>query len=152
MAFIDELKLSLVAGKGGDGVVRWRQEKFTPMGGPSGGNGGQGGHVFFKTTRDLTALERYVHDREKKAEDGEAGRSKSQVGKNGEDLVLELPVGTLVRNLETGEEFDLDKPDMNIKVLSGGRGGLGNEHFKSSTNTTPYDYTVGKPGAGIVFF
>jgi GTP-binding protein len=146
MAFTDEIKIHLRAGKGGNGVVRWRREKFEEFGGPAGGNGGRGGDVYLKAVRDNLRLAKYVGIRELSASNGEDGRSKSQHGKNGDDLVIEVPRGTVATNLSTGQSYDLAEDGMIVKVLTGGQGGLGNEYFKASTNVAPQESTQGKNG------
>ncbi|MCA9352225.1 GTPase ObgE [Patescibacteria group bacterium] len=146
MAFVDELELHIQAGNGGDGVVRWRQEKFKPKGGPSGGNGGNGGNVIAAGVADLAYLDYYLHKRNFSAENGEPGGNNSKEGKNGEDLILKFPRGTVITNTITEESIEITDVDQEITLLKGGRGGLGNEHFKSSTNTTPYEWTPGTPG------
>jgi GTP-binding protein len=152
MAFIDEIRIFGKAGSGGDGVVRWRHEKGREFSGPSGGDGGKGGSVFALATRDIYIFAKYAHKKEFIAEDGEAGRSSSETGKNGEDLVIELPLGTVIKNLRTGEEFQLLEDGEKIMLLKGGNGGYGNEHFKGSTNTTPKEWTPGKDGEEADFF
>lgn len=144
--FIDEMSITAKAGNGGDGVVRWRQEKFKPKSGPAGGNGGRGGDVFVKAVRDLSLLSRYTGSKSFKAENGEAGRSLSQYGKNGEDLYIEVPVGSRVTDLERGRVYDLEREGQTERILKGGRGGLGNEYFKSSVNRSPQESTKGKFG------
>ena len=151
MAFIDEVQLHIKAGDGGDGVVRWRQEKFRPKGGPGGGNGGNGGDVYVEAVADLGYLDYYLHKKNFSAESGDPGGHNSREGKNGEDIVLRFPRGTVLTNIETGEEFELAEVGEQIKILAAGRGGLGNEHFKSSTNTTPYEWTPGTPGGEADF-
>jgi GTP-binding protein len=146
MAFIDEVQLKLKAGKGGDGVVRWRQEKYKPMAGPSGGNGGKGGNLYAETIDDLAYLSYYRYKKDFNAEDGQAGGNNSREGKDGEDIILRFPRGTVLTNKETGESYELTKNSERILILKGGRGGLGNEHFKASTNTTPYEWTPGTLG------
>ncbi len=146
MAFIDEVQLKLKAGKGGDGVVRWRQEKYKPMAGPSGGNGGKGGNLYAETIDDLAYLSYYRYKKDFNAEDGQAGGNNSREGRDGEDIVLRFPRGTVLTNKETGESYELTKNSERILILKGGRGGLGNEHFKASTNTTPYEWTPGTLG------
>ena len=146
MALIDEVQLHIKAGDGGDGVVRWKQEKFRPKGGPGGGNGGEGGDVYAEAVADLAYLDYYLHKKDFAAENGDPGGHNSREGKNGEDIVLKFPRGTVLTNTKTGEEFELATVGEQIKILAGGRGGLGNEHFKSSTNTTPYEWTPGTPG------
>ena len=143
---VDEITIKAKAGDGGDGVVRWRREKYKPLSGPAGGNGGKGGDVYVKAVRDLTLLRKYRNAKVQKAEDGEAGRKRSQYGEGGQDLYLEVPVGTKVTNLKTGRQVFLSEEDQVAKVLLGGTGGLGNEYFKSSTNRSPQQSTPGKPG------
>jgi len=152
MAFVDELKLHIKAGKGGNGVVSWRHEKFKPNAGPGGGNGGDGGDVYAESVSDLAYLDYYTHKKKFAAEEGEAGRHLGQEGKNGEDLSMRFPRGTVLTNLETKEEFELGTVGDRVLLLKGGRGGLGNEHFKSSTNTTPYEWTPGKQSQEADFF
>ncbi|MFA6256832.1 MAG: GTPase ObgE [Candidatus Paceibacterota bacterium] len=151
MAFIDEIKFSAEAGRGGDGVVRWRQEKFVPKGGPAGGDGGRGGNFYVEAVRDIHVLSKYKAKKEFEAGRGEDGGKKSLHGKNGEDFILKLPVGAIVKNLETDETWELEKPGQRVMILKGGHGGFGNEHFKSSTNTTPKDFRPGKDGEKGVF-
>ena len=146
MAFIDEVQIKLKAGKGGDGVVRWRQEKYKPLAGPSGGNGGKGGDIYASTIDDLGYLSYYRFKKEFDAQDGQGGGINSKEGKNGEDIILRFPRGTVLKNKQTGEIFELTKVEEKILILKGGRGGLGNEHFKASTNTTPYEWTPGTLG------
>lgn len=152
MAFIDEITIELVAGRGGDGVVRWRQEKFKPKSGPGGGDGGNGGNVYARAVRDLSYLEYYRHKKEFKADDGQAGAKNGRHGATGADLIVNVPRGSLITNKDTGETFELVNEDEDILLLKGGRGGYGNEHFKSSTNTTPYESTPGKEGQEGTFF
>lgn len=146
MALVDEVKLHITAGKGGDGVVRWKREKFKPKGGPGGGNGGRGGDVYAEAVSDLAYMEYYRHKKNFKADDGEPGANFSKFGKNGEDLILKFPRGTIIKNSETGETFDLKEIGEKVLILRGGNGGLGNEHFKSSRNVAPIESTPGKPG------
>ena len=146
MAFVDELSFHARAGNGGDGVVRWRREKFIPMGGPAGGDGGRGGDVFIEAARDNQLLSEYRHVKEFSAENAEHGGSGSLHGADGEDKIIKLPIGSYVINTTTGEEYELLKEGERIKVLKGGWGGRGNEAFKSSTNVSPEECTPGKPG------
>lgn len=146
MAFIDEMKIYAEAGRGGDGVVRWRQEKFIPKGGPAGGDGGRGGDFFAMAVRDINILSKYKAKKEFIAERGGNGEKKSLHGKTGEDYILELPIGTRITNLETEEQWQLLEEGEKIQLLKGGYGGYGNEHFKSSTNTTPQEWKPGKEG------
>jgi GTP-binding protein len=151
VAFIDEIQFTAKAGAGGNGVVRWRQEKFIPKGGPAGGDGGRGGDVYAEAIRDVHILAQYRNKKEYHAGRGEDGGSRSFHGANGEDLVLKLPIGSRIKNLETGMEYSLEKEGEKVRILKGGAGGRGNEHFKSSVNTTPRKQTDGKPGEEAVF-
>lgn len=146
MAFIDEMKIEAAAGRGGDGVVRWRQEKFIPKGGPAGGDGGRGGDFFVIAVRDIHILSKYKAKKNFSAGRGEDGGAKSLHGKNGEDFYLELPIGSVITNLETDETWQLEKEGQKFLILKGGYGGFGNEHFKSSTNTTPKESRPGAEG------
>ena len=146
MAFIDEMKIYAEAGRGGDGVVRWRQEKFVPKGGPSGGDAGRGGDFYVLAVRDIHILSKYKAKKSFSAGRGEDGSNKSLHGKNGEDYYLELPVGTIVTNLDTDEEWQLSEEGQKFLILKGGYGGFGNEHFKSSVNTTPMEARPGQDG------
>jgi GTP-binding protein len=146
MAFVDELKIYARAGTGGDGVVRWRQDKFEDRGGPAGGDGGRGADVYLEGVKDSNLLARYTHDTRFIAPNGENGAKKKMSGQDGEDMAIKLPVGSVITNLDTGEIYELLEEGQKIPILKGGKGGLGNEHFKSSVNTTPYESTPGKPG------
>ncbi|MCX6758026.1 MAG: GTPase ObgE [Candidatus Nomurabacteria bacterium] len=146
MAFIDEIKIHAEAGHGGSGVVRWRQEKFIAKGGPAGGDGGRGGNFYVQAVRDVHILSKYKAKKEFFAGRGEDGGSKSLHGKNGEDFVLELPIGSIVTNTATGEKWTLLEEGQKELLLKGGFHGFGNEHFKRSTNTTPKECTPGKEG------
>ena len=146
MAFIDEIKIRAAAGRGGNGVVRWRQEKFIPKGGPAGGDGGRGGDFYVEAVRDIHILSKYKAKKEFEASRGEDGGGKSLHGKNGDDFFLKLPVGAIVTNLDTAERWELSLPGQKVMILRGGRGGFGNEHFKSSTNTTPREWRPGQEG------
>ncbi len=107
MAFIDELKIHIKSGLGGDGVVRWLHQKGVEKAGPAGGNGGKGGDVYVRAIRDIGVLGRYKNTKEFAAENGQAGMKKSMHGKNGDDLIIDLPIGTILTNLETREDFNL---------------------------------------------
>lgn len=146
MAFIDEIKIYAEAGRGGNGVVRWHRQKFEPKGGPAGGDAGRGGNFYVVGVRDVHILLKYKAKKEFIASRGEDGGSKSLHGANGEDFNLELPVGSIITNLDTGEKWQLENEGQKILILKGGFGGFGNEHFKSSTNTTPQESNVGGPG------
>lgn len=144
--FVDELKIYAKAGDGGNGVVRWRQEKFKPMGGPSGGNGGKGGDVYVRAVRNLSLLAKYTGSKDFLALDGDAGGISSQHGKGGNDLYIDVPIGSRITDLSRERVFDLVTEGEIVKILHGGQGGLGNEYFKSSTNTSPEKATPGKKG------
>jgi GTP-binding protein len=146
MAFVDEIKFSAKAGKGGDGVVRWRKEKFIPKGGPAGGDGGKGGNVIVHAVRNMHTLAKYSHKKHFAAENGFPGGGKSMHGRDGNDLTIDLPVGSIITNLDTGYRVSLDKDGQKVTLLKGGKGGMGNEFFKSSIHTTPRKFTLGKPG------
>ncbi len=146
MAFIDEMKIEASAGVGGNGVVRWRQEKFVPKGGPAGGDAGRGGNFYVVAVRDVHILSKYKAKKSFSAGRGEDGGKKSLHGKNGEDFILELPIGTIITNLETDETWQLEEEGQKFMILKGGFGGFGNEHFKSSTNTTPVESREGGEG------
>jgi GTPase len=143
---VDELKVYGRAGKGGNGVVRWLNEKGKEFSGPSGGNGGKGGDIYIVGVKDIGLLAHYRNVKEFSATNGEDGMKNSRAGKKGEDLEIKLPVGSVVTNMTTRERFSLDSEGERIMILSGGQGGLGNEQFKSSTNRTPQESTPGKKG------
>lgn len=152
MAFLDEITIHAQAGRGGDGVVRWRREKFIARGGPNGGDGGRGGNIYIRAVRSLRVLDQYRSKKEFTAKDGEAGMSRSFKGAGGEDTIIDFPVGSKITNIGTGEVIELVKEGQEILVLHGGAGGFGNEHFKSSTNQAPKEATPGKPGDEADFF
>lgn len=143
---MDELRIKAKAGDGGNGVVRWRQEKFKPKSGPAGGNGARGGDVYIRAVRDLALLSKYTGSKEFKAENGEQGRSLSQHGKGADDLYIDVPVGSRVTDLSRERIYELEVEGQTEKILKGGRGGLGNEYFKSSVNRSPMESTKGKQG------
>lgn len=151
MAFIDELKFHAKAGKGGDGVVRWRHEKFIDKGGPNGGDGGKGGNVYIRAVRDSFALSKLAHQKLFEARPGFPGEGGSRQGKDGESIYIDLPVGSVVKNEETGWEYELMDVGQTEMILSGGDGGFGNEHFKSSTNQAPRKATPGFAGGEADF-
>lgn len=144
--FVDEITIEAKAGDGGNGVVRWRHEKFRPMAGPSGGNGGRGGNIILKAVADVNRLAKYTGSKAFTALSGDSGSSGSKHGKNGPDLVIEIPVGSIVTDKERDRVFTFDQVNQEEIVLKGGGGGLGNEYFKSSTNRSPEDVTEGRPG------
>jgi len=145
--FVDSVQLTLSAGKGGNGVVAWRREKFIPKGGPSGGNGGPGGSVVIEASKDEFSLDRFVAIGKLAAENGAQGGPNRRQGKTGKDLVVRVPMGTIVRDTETKEViYDLTKDGERVEFLNGGKGGLGNAFFKTSTRQAPYKSTPGKAG------
>lgn len=144
--FIDEITIHAQAGRGGDGVVRWRREKFIDKGGPNGGDGGRGGSVFAVAVSDINLLSKYKHQKEFKSFRGEDGMGGSKHGKDGKDLIIQLPVGSIITNIESGGSVSLDTPGQKELLLKGGLGGWGNEQFKTSINTTPTKATKGKLG------
>lgn len=148
MAFVDEITIYAESGKGGDGVIRWLRTKQTARGGPSGGDGGKGGDVILVGVRDMAALAQYRHEKKFHAEDGEAGQAKLKHGANGMDMLLVVPVGTFARVTETGEEYEITEDGQRIILFRGGRGGLGNARFKSSTNQNPFQQTPGRASKG----
>lgn len=148
MAFTDQVTIYAEAGKGGDGVVRWLRTRMNARGGPSGGDGGRGGAVVLVGVRDLAALAQYRRRKTFRAEDGEAGKSRLEHGADGADLLLQVPVGALVRIVETGDEYEIVKEDERLLLFRGGAGGFGNAHFKSSTNQNPFQQTQGREGKG----
>ncbi|MEX0918701.1 MAG: GTPase ObgE [Candidatus Paceibacterota bacterium] len=152
MAFVDELTIIARAGDGGDGVVRFRHEKNREFGGPSGGDGGRGGNVYIKAVRDVHLLARYRAQKEFVADRGEAGKKDGLTGAGGADLDILLPVGSVVTNRATNEQFRLSQEGERHLLLAGGDGGRGNESFKSSTNQAPRERTTGEPGASGEFF
>jgi GTP-binding protein len=147
---IDHVTLTIEAGKGGDGVVRWRREKGIPYGGPAGGDGGRGGDVYLKVIRDINALAVYKHKKDWKADAGEAGQKRSMHGSDAKDMYLEVPIGAVIYNREYDKTYECIE-EGNILILRGGKGGLGNENFKSSTNRTPEEFTKGERGEFATF-
>ena len=147
MKFIDEAKISVEAGKGGNGACSFLRMKFMPMGGPDGGNGGEGGGVFLRADESINTLVDYRFVRKFKAIDGEKGRGRDCTGKSGDDLYLRVPVGTMIYDDDTGELIaDLAVPDQVACVAKGGRHGVGNARFKSSTNRSPRRTIPGEEG------
>lgn len=145
--FIDKAHINVQAGKGGDGAVAWRREKFEPAGGPHGGDGGRGGSVIIKTDTGIHTLMDFRYKRKYKAPNGENGMSKLKYGAKGEDIVLKVPVGTLVKDEDSGGVIvDLNKPNMEYIIAKGGRGGRGNAKFKNSTRQAPSFAEAGNLG------
>ena len=152
MAFVDEIKIHIEAGKGGDGVVCWRHEKGKEFAGPSGGNGGRGGGVYVYAVRNVHLLSKYRAKKNFLAEKGENGKRDGLYGANGKDLEIALPVGSIITNLKTNKKISLQKDGERVLVLRGGSGGRGNESFKSSINQSPKEFTLGKVGESAEFF
>jgi GTPase len=147
MKFIDEATVELHAGKGGDGSASFRREKFVPRGGPDGGDGGRGGSIFAVADRNINTLVDYRFARIHRAKNGAAGRGADCNGKSADDILLRVPVGTVISDFETGEILtDLAAHEQKALVAKGGDGGLGNINFKSSTNRAPRQFTRGMPG------
>jgi len=147
MKFFDEARIEIFAGDGGNGAATFRREKFIPKGGPSGGDGGRGGSIHAVADRNINTLIDYRYTRSFRAERGENGGSRDCYGKGGDDITLRFPVGTVIRNLETEELIaDLDEDGKRVMIARGGRGGLGNIHFKSSINRAPRKKTMGQEG------
>lgn len=145
--FTDKVTLTLSAGRGGNGVVAWLRAKYLPKGGPAGGNGGRGGSIFIKTSNDIFSLDHYRNTTIIKAENGNDGGGNNRHGRAGKDLTILVPCGTLIKSSETGEVlYDLVENGEQIEICVGGRGGLGNSHFKTPTNRTPNKCTQGRPG------
>ncbi|NII09152.1 Obg family GTPase CgtA [Oleiagrimonas sp. C23AA] len=147
MKFVDEAVIRVNAGNGGDGCMSFRREKYIPFGGPNGGDGGNGGSVWLEADEGLNTLIDFRHQRVYKAPRGQNGMGSDMYGKGGEDIVVRVPIGTVVTNVETDEIIgDLTKHGERLLVAQGGKGGLGNIHFKSSTNRAPRQFTHGTPG------
>lgn len=147
MNFVDYVKIFVKAGDGGRGCVSFRREKYVPRGGPNGGDGGRGGHVIFKATDELNTLIDLRYHREYRAQRGQHGMGKNMHGRNGEDLVIPVPVGTLIKDAETLEIIsDLDRNDMEVIIAKAGRGGLGNSHFATSVRQAPRYAQPGEEG------
>ncbi len=147
MKFIDEARIEAIAGDGGDGSASMRREKFIPFGGPDGGDGGRGGSVYAVADRNINTLIDYRYAKKHQARHGENGRGSDCYGKGGSDITLRMPVGTIITDMETGELIaDLTAHEQKALVVQGGAGGLGNLHFKSSTNRAPRQKTEGQPG------
>ncbi len=147
MKFIDESKIEVIAGDGGNGAASFRREKYIDKGGPDGGDGGWGGSVYALADRNINTLVDYRFARHHRARNGEAGRGADCYGKGAEDIVLRMPVGTVITDINTGELIaDLDHDGQKMLLAQGGKGGLGNLHFKSSTNRAPRQCTPGVEG------
>lgn len=147
MKFVDEASIQIQAGKGGDGCVGFRREKYIPFGGPDGGDGGDGGSIYLIGDTNLNTLADFRYTRRFKAENGQPGRGSNCTGKSGDDLIIRVPLGTVVMDEETEEVMgEILEKDQKLKVAQGGRRGLGNTNFKSSTNRAPRQFTKGTLG------
>ncbi len=147
MKFVDEAKITVHAGKGGAGCVSFRREKFIPKGGPDGGDGGDGGSVYLEGDSGLNTLADFRHARHFKAKNGQPGQGRQRYGRGADDVVVRVPLGTIVKAIETDETIgEITKHGQRMLVAKGGIGGKGNVHFKSSTNRTPRQSTPGTPG------
>ena len=150
MQFIDLAEVEVIAGKGGDGMVAFRREKYVPAGGPAGGNGGWGGSVILKASERLQTLLDFRYARTFKAEDGKKGGPNNCTGAKGSDRIIEVPCGTLITNAETGELIgDLTIDGETLCVAKGGKGGLGNKHFLSNSNRAPEHALPGLEGEAM---
>ena len=147
MKFIDEAVIKVYAGDGGNGVATFRREKYEPMGGPNGGDGGKGGSIHFQSDENINTLIDYRFVKNYRAKRGENGRSSECYGAKGDDLLLKVPVGTVIQEKLTGQILsDFKVHGESLVIAKGGKGGLGNVHFKSSTNRAPRQRTDGEPG------
>lgn len=145
MKFVDEVKISIASGHGGPGSISFRRESFAPRGGPDGGDGGKGGDVIFKTSRHINSLVDYKNNRKYSAANGDPGTGVNCSGSHGPDLILVVPEGAVIRNLEGEVLYDLNGPQ-EVKILMGGRGGKGNAFFKTSVNQAPEHAQPGEEG------
>ena len=151
MKFFDEARIEVHAGKGGNGAVSFRREKYVPRGGPDGGDGGAGGSIYALADRNINTLVEYRYARIHRAKDGERGRGADCNGRGAEDIVLRMPVGTVIADAENGALIaDLAAHEQKVMLARGGAGGLGNLNFKSSTNRAPRQSTPGQPGESRV--
>jgi len=146
MAFVDEIDITLKAGRGGNGIVHFLHEKYKEYSGPDGGDGGRGGAVYARGVRDLALLAYYRHTKELAAGIGLPGGANGRHGKSGDDLYVDVPIGTQITNKDTGEIFEIETEGQTVMLLSGGAGGYGNERFKGPSNQAPQQCTPGKPG------
>lgn len=145
--FIDQVKIHVKAGDGGNGCMAFRREKFVPKGGPSGGDGGHGGDVIMESSQRHNTLIHFRYNPEHKAQRGEHGMGSNCTGQDGRSIILQVPVGTTVYNFETGELLhDFAEPDERVVIAKGGRGGRGNQHFATPTHQAPREHELGRPG------
>lgn len=147
MKFVDEVKISVKAGNGGSGSASFRREKFVAFGGPDGGDGGHGGSIILQGDQGLNTLVDFRHKKRFDAANGESGKGRQMYGKGGDDLIIKVPTGTEVYDLETDQKLgDITEHEQQLVVAEGGKGGLGNMHFKSSVNRAPKQFTSGEAG------
>ena len=145
--FTDYVKIYAAAGKGGNGAISFRHEKYVAAGGPDGGDGGKGGNVYFRVDKNANTLVEFRYQKKFKAENGENGQGARKYGKSGKDLYINVPIGTIVKDANTNEVLaDLSEPKEEVLILKGGRGGLGNSHFATSTRQAPRFAQDGEPG------
>ena len=145
--FIDYAEVSIIAGKGGDGAVTFRREKYVPKGGPSGGNGGNGGNVIIEAHHNLSTLLDFRYKKKYKASNGDIGGNSRKDGKNGQDVIIKVPVGTIIKDAETDKVlFDLDEDGKRVIAAKGGKGGKGNSNFATPTNQAPRYAEPGRAG------
>ena len=144
--FLDEVKIKVTAGKGGDGMVAFRREKYVPLGGPAGGNGGRGGSIIFVGDEGINTLNNFRYLRHLKADNGENGRSKNQHGKGAKNAYFKVPLGTVVKTQDGSYLGEITKHEEAMIVAHGGRGGRGNTSFKSNKNQAPNFAEKGLPG------
>jgi GTP-binding protein len=150
--FIDEAKIKVKAGDGGNGCMAFRREKFVPRGGPSGGDGGRGGDVIMESSERHNTLVHFRFNPEHKAERGRHGEGSNCTGREGEDVILKVPIGTILYDDATGERIhDFTRPDERLVIARGGRGGRGNQHFATSTHQAPREHELGRPGEERVY-
>ena len=136
--FIDKVKIKVISGRGGNGAVAWRREKFVDKGGPMGGDGGDGGNVYFVADENMTTLLDFTYKSVYQAQDGENGRNKNQYGKDGKDVYVKVPVGTIVRDLKTDNIIaDMNENEKTVMMAKGGRGGRGNAKFATPQKRAP---------------
>ena len=147
MKFIDEATINIYAGDGGNGIASFRREKYEPMGGPNGGDGGNGGSIYIESDENINTLIDFRFVKNYRAKKGENGKSSERYGAAGEDLIIKVPAGTVITKKQTGKIIaDLKLHGEKIILAKGGKGGLGNVHFKSIVNRTPRQFTQGEPG------
>ena len=145
--FTDYTKIIIKAGNGGNGAISFRREKYVAAGGPDGGDGGKGGDVYFKVDKDKNTLIDFRYNKKYKAENGENGGASKCSGKSGEDIIIGVPIGTVIKDFETGKVIaDLSEPNQKELILKGGRGGRGNQHFATATRQAPRFSEDGEPG------